>query len=71
MLVAAQALKSVLPVEDSFSNKEMRTFNRIGAHKSTRETFNTSLCRRKTKPSSVEYFAIVVLTTNQTCGTFS
>jgi len=25
MLVAPQALKSVLPVEDSFSNKEMRT----------------------------------------------
>ena len=28
MLVAPQALKSVLPVEDSFSNKEMRTFSR-------------------------------------------
>jgi len=29
MLVAPQALKSMLPIEDSFSNKEMRTFNRI------------------------------------------
>jgi len=25
MLMAPQALKTVLPVEDSFSNKEMRT----------------------------------------------
>ena len=31
MLVAPQALKSVLPVADSFSNKEMRTFSRISA----------------------------------------
>ena len=31
MLMAPQALKSVLPVEDSFSNKEMRTFSRISA----------------------------------------
>jgi len=43
MLVARQALKSVLPVEDSFSNKEMRTFSHIGAHQSTTETFSTSL----------------------------
>jgi len=43
MLVAPQALKSVLPVEDSFSNKEMRTFSRIHAHQSTSETINTSL----------------------------
>jgi len=38
MLVDPQALKSVLPVEDSFSNKEMRTFRRIRAHQSTNET---------------------------------
>jgi len=45
MLVAAQALKSVLPVEDSFSNKKMRTFSRIRAHQSTSETFRlTQVC---------------------------
>ena len=70
MLVAPQALKSVLRVEHSFSNKEMRTFSRIRAHQSTRETFNTSLWRRKTKSASVNYFAIVILATNKTCGTF-
>jgi len=43
MLAAPQALKSVLPVADSFSDKEMRTFSRIRAHQSTSETFNTSL----------------------------
>jgi len=43
MLVVPQALKSMLPVEDSFSNKEMRTFSRIRAHQFTRETINTSL----------------------------
>jgi len=43
MLVAPQALKTVLPVEDSFPNKEMRTFSRIRAHQSTIETFDTSL----------------------------
>jgi len=48
MLVTPQALKSVLPVEDSFSNMEMRTFSRIRAHQSTSETFNKSLWRRKT-----------------------
>jgi len=31
MLVAPQALKSVLPVEDSFTDKEMRTFS-LSAH---------------------------------------
>jgi len=41
--VAPQALKCVLPVADSFSNKKMRTFSRIGAHQSTSEAFNTSL----------------------------
>jgi len=40
MLVTSQALKSVLPVEDSFSNKEMGTFSPIRAHQSTSETFN-------------------------------
>jgi len=59
MFVAPQALKGVLPVADSFSNKEMRTFSRIRAHQSTSETFNTNLWRRKTKPGSVNYFAIV------------
>jgi len=43
MLVEPQALKSVLPVKDSFSNKELRTFSRIRAHQSTIETPNTSL----------------------------
>jgi len=38
MLVAPQALKSVLSVEDSFSNKEMRSFSRIPVHQSTSET---------------------------------
>ena len=47
MLVAPQALKNVLSVEDSFSDKEMRTFGRIRAHQSTSETFNTSLRRKK------------------------
>jgi len=47
MHVAPQAINSVLPVEYSFSNKEMRSFSRIGAHQSTSETFNTSLWRRK------------------------
>ena len=70
MLVVPQALKSVLPVEDSFSNEEMRTFSRIRAHQYTSETFTTSLWRKKTKPASLNYFAIVVLATNTTCGTF-
>jgi len=70
IFVAPQALKSVFPVEDSSSIKEMRIFSGIGAHQSTSETFRTSLWRRKTKPPSVNYFAIVVLATNKTCGTF-
>jgi len=37
MLVASQALNSVLPVEDSFSNKEVRSFSRIRAHQTTSE----------------------------------
>jgi len=41
--VAPQAVKSVLPVEDSFSNKEMRTFGRIRAHQYTSKTINASL----------------------------
>jgi len=70
MLVVPQALKSVLLVEDAFSNKEIRSFSRIRAHPSTSETFNATLWRRKTKPASVNYFTIVVLATNKTCGTF-
>jgi len=58
--VASQAFKGVLPVEDSFSIWEMRTFSRIGAHQSTSETFNASLWK-KTKPASINYFATVVL----------
>jgi len=71
MLVAPQAVKSVFPVEDLFSNQEMRTFSRIWAHQSASETFNTRLWSRKTKPASVNYFAIVALATNKTCGAFS
>jgi len=64
MPVAPQALKSVIPVEDSFSNKEMRSFSRIRAHQST------SLWRTEAKRASVNYFAIVVLATNKTCSTY-
>ena len=49
MLVAPQALKSVLPVEDSFSKMEMRTFSRIHAHQSTSETINTEFEEEKNK----------------------
>ena len=49
-------LLSVLPVADSFSDKEMGTFIRIRAHQSTRETMKTSLWRRKTKPASFNDF---------------
>jgi len=60
MLVAPQVLKSVLPVEDFFSKKEMRTFSRIRAHYVVyKGNIYTSLRRRKTKPASVKYFAIV------------
>ena len=41
-------LLDVLPVTDSISNKEIRTFS-IRTHQSTHETINTTLCRRKTK----------------------
>jgi len=70
LLVAPQALKGVLPVADSFTDKEMRTFSRIRAHQSTIETIETTLRRRKTKPASINYFAVVVLATNKTCGAF-
>jgi len=70
MLVAAQALKSVLPVVDSFYDKEMRTFSRIREHQSKSETITTNLSRRKTKPASVKYLAVVVLATSKTCGAF-
>jgi len=63
-------LKSVLPVAESHFNKEMRTSSRIRAHQSTSETINTSLWRRKTKPTFVNYFAIVVQATKKTCGAF-
>jgi len=39
--VAPQALKSVVSVADSFSNKEVRTLSRIRAHQSTSEVINT------------------------------
>jgi len=68
--MAPQALKSMLPVADSSSNKEMRTFSRIRAHQSASETINKNFWRRKTKPVSVNYFAIVVLATHKACGTF-
>jgi len=61
-------LLSVLPVADSFSNKEMRTFNRIRAHQSTSETINKSLWRRKTKPASFNDFGVMILVTNKICG---
>ena len=70
LLVAPQALKSVLPVAASFSYQALRTISRIRAHQSTRETINTSLWRRKAKPASVNYFTVVVLATNKTCGAF-
>ena len=70
MLVVPQALKNVLPVEDSFSNTEMPAFSPYQRSQSTSETFNISLWRTKTKPASVNYCTIVVLATNKTCGTF-
>jgi len=51
MLAAPQALKGLLPVEDSFSNEEMRTFSRIHAHQSASETFNTAFVKEKNKAS--------------------
>jgi len=61
-------LFSVLPVADSFSNKEMSTVSRIRVH--TRETINTSLWRRKAKSASSNDFGVVVLAPNKICGTF-
>jgi len=66
--VDLQAFKSVLPVAESFSHQEMRTFSRIRAYQSTIETISTSLWKRKTKSASINYFAVVVLATNKTCG---
>jgi len=43
MLVAPQAFKSVFPVEDSFSNKELRTFSRI-RHISLQVKHLTQVC---------------------------
>jgi len=70
MLVAPQALKSVLPVADSFSNNEMRTFSHIRTHQPASETINTSLWWRKPKPASVNYFGVEVLAPKKVCGTF-
>jgi len=67
--VVPQALESVLPDADSSSNKEIRTFSRIRAHQYASETFNTSWWR-KTKPASTNYFGVVILATNKTCGAF-
>ena len=61
---------SVFTVGDFFSNKEIHTFSHICANQSASETFNTRLWRRNTKPASDNYLAIVVLTTNRTCGAF-
>jgi len=68
LIARASSGIQVLPVADSFSNQEMRTFSRIRAHQSTNETLKTSLWRRETKPSSLNYFAVVVLATNKTCS---
>ena len=59
MLVAPQALKSVIPVEDLFSNKEMRTFRRIRAHQSTSETFKTSLKAGKNNQAKQQTYLTV------------
>jgi len=63
-------LLCVLPIADFFSNKEMRTLSRIRAHQSTRETINTSLWKRKTKPASFNDFGAVVRAPNKICGAF-
>jgi len=44
LFVAPQALKSLLPVEDSFSDKETRTFSRICAHQSIEVKHLTQVC---------------------------
>ena len=49
LLVAPQAPKTVLPVEDSFSNKEMRKFSRIREHQSTSETFKHKFVKEEIK----------------------
>jgi len=66
----SEALKSVRPVVESLSDKEMRTFGRICAHHSASETINMTLCRTNTKPASVNYFAVMVLETNKIYGAF-
>ena len=70
LLVAPQALKSVLPVEESLSNKEMRTCSRILAHQSTSETINITLWRRKTKPPLSQYTRIAILNLSWLSGNF-
>jgi len=67
--MAPQAVKSVLPVEDSFSNKEMRTFCRIRAHQSTSKTINASLWWVN-KASFYQLLRRLVLVRNKPCGAF-
>jgi len=70
LLVASKVLKGVLQGAEPLSNKAMPTFSRIRAHQSTSERININLWKRKTKPASVNYSAVVVLATNKTCGGF-
>jgi len=71
MLVAPQVLKSLLPVEDFFSDKAMRytrTSAWIRAHQSIE--VKHKFAQEKKKAASVNHLAIVVLMMNKTCGTF-
>ena len=70
LLIARGFSSCSLPVTDSFCSKEMRIFSRIRTHQSTRETINTSLWRRKTKPLSFNAFDVVILVPNKICGAF-
>jgi len=51
LLVAPQALKSVLPVAESLSKKEMRILSRIRALQSTNATISITLRRKNNKAS--------------------
>jgi len=42
----------------------------VSAHISLQAKHLTSFWKKKAKPASINYFAIVVLATNKTCGTF-
>jgi len=70
LLMAPQALEGVLQVAESLSNKKMRTFSLIRAHQSTSERININLSKRKTKPASVSYLAVVIPAANKTYGGF-